>query len=326
MKNFLKIVLTITILFCVNTNKIFSQSRDGFPEFENVEKVAQTGYQFLKINPGARGAAMGGAVVTLEGDATTVFWNPAGITSIEERSVFVGYTSWFADMQHLAFSAAINLGDYGIVGINAVNMDYGDIKGTAISNSELGYDDTGNLDVKELAIGLTYGRKFSDRFGVGLTIKYVSQDLIARNSSVIAFDIGTIYNTLWNDVKIAVSIQHFSGQLKYIDENFELPLTFRVGISMNALGLTDIPSEIHKLTVALEGVNPRDFSERIHIGSEYVFRKMFALRAGYKFNYDLESFSFGAGLMYSGIQVDYSYSDFGSIFGSINRISLVLNF
>ena len=30
---------------------LYSQSRDDFPEFENVKKVAQAGYQFLKIDP-----------------------------------------------------------------------------------------------------------------------------------------------------------------------------------------------------------------------------------------------------------------------------------
>ena len=315
----------IILIVCLFTAYLSSQSRD-FPNFENVEKVAQAGYQFLKINPVARGAGMGEAYATLEGDASVIFWNPAGISSLNDNSVFAGYTNWFADIKHEAFAAAINLGDIGVVGISAINVDYGTVQGTKISNSLLGYDDTGNLNVTELAIGLSYAKRFSDKFGAGLTVKYCSQNLIAKNSSVLAFDIGTNFNTGWNDVKVAVSIQNFSKEIKYIDENFVLPLTYRVGFSVNAFGLANITSEKHKLTLAFEGVNPRDYSERVHLGAEYGFNDMFFLRGGYKFNYDVESFSFGLGVKYLGAQIDYAYSDFGSILGNVNRVSIVFNF
>ncbi|MCX6170204.1 MAG: PorV/PorQ family protein [Ignavibacteriales bacterium] len=319
------ITAILSLFFLLFINRTFSQSRD-FPTFDNLEKVAQTGYQFLKINSGARGAGMGDAFITLEGDASVVFWNPAGLSSLVNHSVFLGYTMWFADIKHQAFSAAMEIGDYGVVGISAVNVDYGKIQGTAISNSSLGYDDTENLNVSEIAIGLSYAKRFSDKFGVGVTVKYCRQDLIARKSSIFAFDIGTNYNTGWNDLKVAVSIQNFSTEIKYIDENFVLPLIYRVGFSVDAFGLANIASEKHKLIIAIEGVNPRDYSERFHIGSEYVFDDTFAIRAGYKFNYDVESFSFGTGFKFKGAQIDYAFSNFGAILGNVNRISLVFNF
>ena len=320
-------LITFTVILIISSlNFVNAQSRNEFPNFENVEKVAQTGYQFLKINSGARGAGMGEAFSTLEGDASVVFWNPAGLSTLKDRSVFAGYTSWFADIKHEAASAAINLGVYGVVGISAVNMDYGNVQGTVISNSLLGYDDTGNLNITELAVGLSYAKRFNDNFGAGVTLKYCRQDLIARNSSTLALDIGTNYNTGWNDLKVAVSIQNFSTEKKYIDENFVLPLTYRVGFSINALGLTDITNETHKLIIAVEGVNPRDYSERVHFGGEYIFNNMFTIRGGYKFNYDVESFSFGTGFKYKDAQIDYAYSDFGSLLGSVNRISIVFNY
>jgi len=326
MKKYFFILIIFTMFMCIHINTAYSQTREEFPQFDNVQKVAQSGYQFLKIDAGARGAAMAGAIATLEGDASTVFGNPAGLTSIQGQSIFVGYTNWFADMQHQAFSAAMNLGKYGVVGLNFINLDNGDIKGTAISNSNLGYDDTGNLDVTEMAIGLTYGMRFTERFGAAITAKYCEQDLIAKESSVIAFDVGTLYNTGWNDVKVAVSVQHFSKEIKYVDENFELPLTFRVGFSGDLMKLANLTNEKHKMMIALEGVNPRDYSERVHVGTEYWYNDMFALRGGYKFNYDVESFSLGAGFKYKGVQIDYSYSDFGSILDMVNRFSVIANF
>ncbi|MCK4446640.1 MAG: hypothetical protein KAW56_06120, partial [Candidatus Marinimicrobia bacterium] len=50
-----------------------------------------------------------------------------------------------------------------------------------------------------------------------------------------------------------------------------------------------------------------------------------ALRAGYKFNHDLESFAGGIGIKKSlgsfTTKVDYSYSEFGGIFSSVHRFS-----
>jgi len=325
MKKIIFMVMAVFLLLNIPISS-FAQSRDEYPEFDNLKKVGQSGYQFLKIGVGARGTAMGGAAITNEGNAGDVFYNPAGLTAIEGKSVFVGYTNWFADIKHQAFSAAINLGKLGVFGLNGVMMDHGDIMGTAIANNNIGYEDTGNLDVAEMAIGLSYARRFTDRFGLGGTIKYCRQDLDAMESSVVAFDIGTIYNTGWHDVKVAMSIQHFSKEIRYIDEDFVLPLTYRIGVSANLLSLMGKTSEKHDWTIAFEGVNPRDYTERFHLGTEYWFDGLVALRGGYKFNYDEEGITFGAGVKMMGVEIGYAYADFGDILGTINRVSAQLSF
>jgi len=321
-------LLTITVLavICTVCPGWTQQSTNTYPTFKSVNKVAQAGYQFLKIGPSARYAGMGEAVVTLDGDASTVFTNPAGIAAVENRSFFAGYTTWFADMKYQAASAAVRVGNIGVFGLSAVYMDNGSILGTKISNNNIGYEDTGSLNVAEYAVGLSYGKKFTDRFQIGVTTKYCSQDLVAKKSAAVAFDIGTIYRMGWNDLRLAVSIQHFSKELKYIAEYFELPLIYRVGVSASALDMLGLSSKTHHLTVAVEGVNPRDYSERLHVGAEYWFSNLISLRGGYKFNYDVESFSFGAGLRLKIAEIDYAYSDFGGILGAISRFSILVNF
>jgi hypothetical protein len=325
MKNFIYIITLVCFVLSFHPSDSMAQvSKDQ--NFEDVQKVAQAGYQFLKIGVSAREAGLGGAAITQEGNADAVFYNPAGLSSIEGTAVFAGMTSWIADINVQAASAVKSFGAIGVIGISVLNTDNGDIEGTAIANNNIGYEDTGMLDASEYALGLTYARRFSDRFGFGVTAKYCAQDLVARSSNVMAYDVGTIYDSKWNGVKIAMSIQHFATEIKYIDENFESPLTFRVGVSADLLSMAGISSEMHGLSLELEGVNPRDYSERIHLGGEYLFNDMIALRGGYKFNYDEESFSFGAGFKLLGAEFGYSYSDFGEIFSSINRISASLNF
>ena len=85
-------------------------------------------------------------------------------------------------------------------------------------------------------------------------------------------------------------------------------------------------AEDQSLTLAVNWLHPRDYSERLHVGAEYGFMDMVFLRGGYKFNYDEESFSGGLGVKLGvndfGIRAGYSYTAFGDFFGSVNRVSI----
>ena len=127
-----------------------------------------------------------------------------------------------------------------------------------------------------------------------------------------------------------MSFRNFASSVKYAYESYELPLTFKIGLAMNVLSLMGPEDVIHSLQVAVDAVRPSDYTERIHLGAEYWFKDLFALRAGYKFNYDEEGFSAGFGVnpSFSGmnLKLDYAYSFFGDVFGSVQRISFGFTF
>ena len=52
------------------------------PAQSAIKKVGQTGLQFLKVDVGARAAAMGGAYNMVGDDAGAIFYNPAGIGKV----------------------------------------------------------------------------------------------------------------------------------------------------------------------------------------------------------------------------------------------------
>ena len=61
---------------------------------------------------------------------------------------------------------------------------------------------------------------------------------------------------------------------------------------------------------------------------EYEYAELLALRAGYKFNYDFDGFTVGAGIKHAfeGLKLfaDYSYGDMGVYLGNVQRISIGL--
>ncbi len=121
-----------------------------------------------------------------------------------------------------------------------------------------------------------------------------------------------------------MSVRNFSPQIKFQEEAFELPLTFRIGVAMDLFDFVGGLSN-QSLVLGIDALHPRDYSERIHVGAEYMYSDLIALRAGYKFNYDEEGLNLGFGLKYGiggvNVKFDYSYTSFG-IFDGVNRFTI----
>jgi hypothetical protein len=121
-----------------------------------------------------------------------------------------------------------------------------------------------------------------------------------------------------------MAIRNFSKEVMYQKEGFQLPLTFKVGVSMNALDMTDVDPAMHKFLVAVDAEHPRDFAGQVRLGGEYVFMDILALRAGYVSGGDEYGVSYGVGLQKDfdgfGLSVDYARTPFG-VFGAVNRFS-----
>jgi hypothetical protein len=317
------------------------------PAYSTIKKVGQTGLQFLKIDASARAAAMGSAVTTVDEGASAMFYNPAGIGKMTKKvDFFTNRTEWIAGIKYNAFGLVLSTGNWGNFGISVLQCDYGDdFIGTRVAQStdtpaeiEKGFVETGVLDVGAYAIGLSYARSLTDKFTVGGQVKYVRQHL---GSSVLskgaeatenkvsgyAFDFGTIFYPGYKSLRIGMNIRNFSGQFKYQETAFQLPLTFIIGTAFDVMDF--MGDHNNPLLIGIDTIHPRDYTERIHIGGEYFLNGMLALRAGYKFNYDEESYTTGIGFKYtlSGLDVrfDYAYNDLG-VFESVNRFSFGISF
>jgi len=155
---------------------------------------------------------------------------------------------------------------------------------------------------------------------------YLQTTVLSQNiEDVIAFDFGTLYYTGYKDLRLSMSVRNFSRQGRFIQQRFELPLTMDIGIAMDLMPYFMGDNSGNKLTLAIDALHPRDYSERLHIGAEYALSDLLFLRGGYKLNYDEEGLCAGVGVnkMFGnfGVKFDYAFTDFGEFFGSVHRIS-----
>ncbi|VAX15841.1 hypothetical protein MNBD_IGNAVI01-787 [hydrothermal vent metagenome] len=320
--------------------------------FAQMKKVGQSGMTYLAISLGARESAMGNASVATVNGTQSVFYNPASLTSLNNFGFVINHVSWIADTQLYGLGAAYSFGQYGTVALDVIYMDYGEIIGTRRvdkSIDERGFVTTGDINVQDYAIGLAYAFPINELFSFGVKIKYVHEylgnvpiavkEIDAANQlyeyedrawqiNNWGFDFGAFYKIGFKDLVLGVAFQNYSTDMKYWTEQFQMPLTIKMGLAMDILKLWNDESDF-ELNTAVDLLHPIDYTERVHVGTELAFKKMFFVRAGYKFNYDVENYSFGLGFNFTlgdfGASLDYAYTN-AEFFGNVNRLTLNFNF
>jgi hypothetical protein len=259
-----------------------------------------------------------------------VYWNPAGLSGIENYEVMFSHNSWIADIALNTAAVGVNMENWGAFALSVLWMDYGTLYKTSVATSieesaALGYVDEGTFTPIDLAVSLAYSRKISEQFSVGGQVRFIYEDYGTNETisltgdisntknrlSAFCFDLGTIYHTGFKSLAFSMTIQNFSSDLRYQYEAFSTPLTFKIGTSMNLLDLVENASR-SKVLLAVDAIHPRDYSERLNLGLEYDYLGIFQLRGGYRMNYDEGNYTAGAGIRYSlsnsiGIRLDMSY-------------------
>lgn len=332
-KSYLKIIFSLLLLF---SSLLFAQNPN----------LGTSGANFLQIPVGAKAAGMGGAVIGSIEDASSVFWNPAGLVKVNSLQAHFTHMNWFDLFDFNAASLAYNVEDYGVF---AISMIVFGTDGIEITTEESPNGTGRYYDAQDVALGLSFSRYLTDRFSFGMTVKYVSQTIWNESADGIAFDLGTQYNLDFQNLTIAMSMTNFGGDLRFDgpdlnitylkDDNFPLsrltparletsdyplPLNFQVGI-----GFDIYQGDFIKMRGGIDAVHPNDNSERLNFGTEISFFDRLYLRGGYKYNYSDEDFTFGAGasvpLSSTLIRFDYAYSMY-DILPSVHRISLDIIF
>jgi opacity protein-like surface antigen len=216
-------------------------------------------------------------------------------------------------------------------------------------------------NAKDLAIGLSYARRLTDHFSIGGTAKYVNQTIYNESANSLTFDLGLLFVTDFNGLRIGMSMSNFGGDLtldgrdllnrvdtdptnsgsnktlvaKLKTDPWPMPLLFRVGVAMDV-----VKDDLMSVTVAVDGLRPSDNTESVNVGAEVGVMDMFFVRAGYKslfsneppLNKDVQQdgLTLGAGIKYNingvaAVEVNYAFQKFG-LFGNLNTIALAVGF
>lgn len=313
----------------------------------------------LLIPVGARYMATGGASVATVAGIDAIFWNPAGLSRSNAAA-----TAMFSHMQYIAdinveyVAASANFSGFGNLGVSIKTFSFGEIAVTTEDNP----DGTGELfSPTFVTFGATYSRALTDRIGVGINVKLVSETLNRVSASGVAFDFGVQYRDLGNISGLSIGVvaknigtsMHYDGagllrQADVLDvtrpsslykveaSNDELPSTIEMGI-----GYTMSIGETNKVNLVSLFQNNNYDDDEIKVGAEFAFKDLFFLRGGWQFAPDAPNDAtgkenayifgptFGAGFHHEvgGVDValDYAFRD-TNFFSSVNVFSIALGF
>lgn len=323
--------------------------QDQLVDDDERTKLGQTGMQFLSVSLDPRASALGNAVTAVELNSTAQLYNPAALAFMQPSlDMSLGQNQWITDIKYMYGTAAFKAGNIGTVGVNVLSVDHGSVQQTVrTETNEKGYLDVGTIEPSALAVGVSYARALTNRFAVGGNVRYVRQDLgtawldfgdpdggvapeqaqLEKGTGVV--DFGVLYRTGFRSLNFAVNVRNFSGEIDYAEQSVELPLNFRIGMSMDMIDFAPQYQDMHSFRVSVDATHPRAYNEQVKVGGEYTFMNTLALRGGYTYPTDEESVNLGAGLRLpvgdASFGFDYSYTDFG-IFDTVHRLGVQMTF
>jgi uncharacterized protein UPF0164 len=273
--------------------------------------TGEAGFAFLKLGIGARPMGMGSAYVALADDPTALYWNPAGLGSVEGAQVTVMHNEWIQDFRQEFAGVAKSLGHgtagFGVSGFYSSEFEKRDDVGNLI----------GHFGFNDFAVTGAYAHRFPHQATAGLAVKYIREMIDQETASALAVDLGARMALGRSGVSLGAAVQNLGGNAKFISESFPLPRTFRAGAAVQrALGSSA------KGTLSGEFRQARGDDGRFHLGGELEYKERAALRAGALFGYDDQSLSFGLGLIQHRFRFDYALVPFSSNLGTTHFVSI----
>ena len=75
----------------------------------------------------------------------------------------------------------------------------------------------------DIAVGISYARKLTERFSIGFTVKYIEQNIWHMKASAFAIDAGTLFKTdLFGGMIIGAAISNFGTPMRLRWKRFKI--------------------------------------------------------------------------------------------------------
>ncbi len=179
------------------------------------------GAPWLRMGVGARAMAMGSAQTAVSEDATAAYWNPSLLVALHPYEASLMYTAGMkAERQYNYVSGAWNVKDIGSFNLSWMNAGI-----TGLVGRDMNRVRTGDFDVSQNAFQLSYGRWFGSGVGLGVSGKYLQEDLADNNGYGI--DAG-VFIKPYDELQFGAMLRDISGKVG----KDRTPYEARLGVGM----------------------------------------------------------------------------------------------
>jgi len=262
---------------------------------------------YLQYGAGARSLAMGGAYVALANEASAPYWNPAGLTQINEHEFLAMYAPFFEKTSYNFISYVHPLGKMGNLAISDVFL---------YSEGYEEVDDDGNVlgtnqSIFNNAVSISYANIVCRQISLGASLKLIHERVMKYSGNGQGIDLGMLYKPL-DGLSIGLAVQNVMEPkvtLRYDPNVYKM--NFKGGLALNAFSNRLIlTADVNKLVD-----EKAYFSAGIEISpweKAASSLKRVDLRVGCN---QLQTFTCGLGLKIKSLSVDYAFSthDMGNL-------------
>lgn len=281
-------------------------------------RVGTSSAAFLQVPVGPRNIALGEAYSAIGADPFVVWGQPAvWATGEGHPAVAFQHNDFFLDLeqQYLAGYGAVWGGGLGVA---VTRFDAGDLLRTFEDATGDFAGSSGTFDAGDWAVAVGYGRRWTDRWTVGITGKVIRSEIDNVDATTFGVDLGGRYE--YSDrLTLGIAVTNIGRGQRFLRARDPLPLTVRAGGAYR-LG--------NRLVAAIDLVQPRDHAFETHVGIEWRPIRALALRVGYSQARDednREGLTAGVGVHIGDFALDYAYVPFG-LLGDSHRIGVTYHF
>ena len=259
---------------------------------------------------------MGEAFTAVADDATSIYWNPAGMASVEEVELNLTHNEWLMDIR-FEQATVVNEMWGGAAGVSFTGLFYGSLDRYGEYPS---LTPDGTFSPYDMAVSFGYARDVIPNLAVGAAFKIIYSKIDFESATGYAFDLGVTHKSRIEGLTLAASMLNLGPQTSFVEEKFYPPFQLRLG------GAYEIRKETLRggLILAADVVFPNDNDARTHFGLEYSYERMLMVRFGYKNGYDVQGATMGAGIAWKSLMFDYAYMPIDYELGDAHRFSLTV--
>ena len=216
----------------------------GTPQSSHAQLGESTAL-FLRIEPDSRSAGMGNAGVAVADNANAMFWNPSGLAFQNNTQVGITHANWLPEFDAGLFYEYL-VGTYHVDGVGTFGANVTYLNLGSIERRDAQGNSLGEYNSYELAVGVSYGYRVSDRLGLGTSLRTIYSKLAPSDNkgdsgtaATVAGDLSALYRTApftlggsQATFSAGANLANMGGRMQYRDVKQALPMNLRFGYAL----------------------------------------------------------------------------------------------
>ena len=276
-------------------------------------RAETTGLAFLKNGADARAELLGEAVTSVVDDASSAYWNPAGLGLLARPQLLLCHVESFADLRQ----------EFGVItqpiGAATAALSFDGMWAEDMEGYDSSANPTGDLGWSTYEAALALGRRISEQLALGASFGYLRESIGQYGASGWSFGAGAQWMPLpARPLRVGLAVRNLGPSLKFINDEFRQPLTIQGGASY----LFRPGQSANALTVSADVRAVRDENAALLVGAEYGFQDLLSLGFGVRTGHDTRDVSVGIGAHPGRWDLYWAYAPIAEDLGNEHRFTV----